>query len=69
MIDPPATIVSKPEDVTAVAISLKVEEELSLFALLATDGSTNRLGFRPTRWVRCCYSRSPWIILALRASI
>ena len=34
----------KPEDVTAVAVSLKVEEELSLFVLLAADGSINRMG-------------------------
>jgi hypothetical protein len=34
----------KPEDITGVAMSLKVEEELSLFALLAADGSINRLG-------------------------
>lgn len=34
----------KPEDVTGVAMSLKVDEELSLFALLAADGSINRLG-------------------------
>lgn len=34
----------KPENVTGVAMSLKVDEELSLFALLAADGSINRLG-------------------------
>jgi|SRR5215469_9571092 len=34
----------KPEDVTGVAMTLKVEEELSLVALLAADGSINRLG-------------------------
>jgi len=34
----------KPQDVTGVAMSLKVDEELSLFALLAADGSINRLG-------------------------
>ena len=33
----------KPEDIT-VAMSLKVDEDLSLFALLAADGSMNRLG-------------------------
>lgn len=34
----------KPEDITGVAMSLKVDEDLSLFALLAADGSINRLG-------------------------
>jgi hypothetical protein len=34
----------KPEDVTGVALSLKVDEELSLYALVAADGSINRLG-------------------------
>jgi len=34
----------KPEDVTGVAVSLKVDDDLSLFALLAADGSINRLG-------------------------
>lgn len=34
----------KPEDVTGVAMSLKVDQDLSLFALLAADGSINRLG-------------------------
>jgi hypothetical protein len=34
----------KPQDITGVAMSLKVDEELSLFALLAADGSINRLG-------------------------
>jgi hypothetical protein len=39
-----ATMMLKPEDVTGVAMSLKVDEDLSLFALLAADGSINRLG-------------------------
>ncbi|HLZ35095.1 MAG TPA: hypothetical protein VKP13_13855 [Nitrospira sp.] len=34
----------KPEDVTGVAVSLKVADDLSLFALLAADGSINRMG-------------------------
>jgi hypothetical protein len=34
----------KPEDVTGVAISLNIDEDLSLFALLSVDGSINRLG-------------------------
>ena len=37
-------MIIKPEDVTGVAVSLKVDEELSLFALLAADGSINRMG-------------------------
>lgn len=44
MTDQAATIVVKPEDVTGVGISLKIEDDLSLFALLAADGSINRLG-------------------------
>jgi hypothetical protein len=39
-----ATMMIKPEDVTGVAVSLKVDDDLSLFALLAADGSINRLG-------------------------
>ena len=34
----------KPEDVTGVAVSLKVGNDISLFALLAADGSINRMG-------------------------
>lgn len=34
----------KPEDVTGVAMSLNVDENPSLFVLLAADGSINRLG-------------------------
>jgi hypothetical protein len=34
----------KQEDVTGLAITLKVEEDLSLLVLLAADGSINRLG-------------------------
>ncbi len=34
----------KADDVTGVALSLKVDEELSLYALVAADGSINRLG-------------------------
>jgi hypothetical protein len=34
----------KPEDITGMAMSLKVDEELSLFAMLTADGSINRLG-------------------------
>lgn len=34
----------KPEDITGVAMSLKADDELLLFALLAADGSINRLG-------------------------
>lgn len=34
----------KQEDVTALAITLKVEDDLSLLVLLAADGSINRLG-------------------------
>ena len=34
----------KPEDITGVAVFLRVDEDLSLFALLAADGSMNRLG-------------------------
>lgn len=33
-----------PEEIIGVAISLKVDEELTLYALLAADGSINRLG-------------------------
>lgn len=32
------------EDVTGLAITLKVEDDLSLLVLVATDGSINRLG-------------------------
>ena len=34
----------KQEEVTGLAITLKVEEDLSLLVLLAADGSINRLG-------------------------
>jgi len=34
----------KQEDVTGLAITLKVEDDLSLLVLLAADGSINRLG-------------------------
>jgi hypothetical protein len=34
----------QPEDVTGVAVSLKVDNDISLFALLAADGSINRMG-------------------------
>ena len=34
----------KEEDVTGLAVTLKVEEDLSLLVLLAADGSINRLG-------------------------
>ena len=40
----PATNMVKKEDVTGVAITHKVEEDLSLLVLLAADGSINRLG-------------------------
>jgi hypothetical protein len=39
-----ATSMVKREDITGVAMSLKVDEQLSSFALLAADGSINRLG-------------------------
>lgn len=41
---PATTNMVKPEDITAVVMTLKVDEELSLFALLAAVGSINRLG-------------------------
>ena len=34
----------KQEDVTGLAITLKVEDDISLLVLLAADGSINRLG-------------------------
>jgi hypothetical protein len=34
----------KPEDLTGVAVSLKVDDDISLFALIAADGSINRMG-------------------------
>ena len=34
----------KPADVTGVTVSLKVGDDLSLFALLMADGSINRMG-------------------------
>ena len=40
----PATNMVKPEDITGMAMTLKVDEGLSLVALLAADGSINRLG-------------------------
>lgn len=33
-----------PHDITGVGMALKVDEDLSLFGLLAADGSINRLG-------------------------
>jgi hypothetical protein len=44
MNDEAAKIMVKPEDVIGVAMSLMVDDALSLFALLAADGSINRLG-------------------------
>lgn len=35
---------TKPQGITGVGIALKVDDDLSLFGLLATDGSINRLG-------------------------
>lgn len=37
-------MILKPEDVTGVAVSLKVDDGISLFALVAADGSINRTG-------------------------
>lgn len=37
-------MMSKPEDVIGVAVSLKVGDDVSLFALLMADGSINRMG-------------------------
>lgn len=33
-----------PDDITGIGIYLKVDDDLSLFGLLAADGSINRLG-------------------------
>jgi hypothetical protein len=34
----------RPEDVIGVGISLKIDENISLFALVSADGSINRMG-------------------------
>jgi hypothetical protein len=41
---PEVTNMVRPEDVIGVGISLKIDENISLFALVSADGSINRMG-------------------------